>query len=170
MTVWTDRFYRLCGALGGLCIALTLLVQLVSIFGRPFGVLIDGYDSYAGYFLAGGSFLAFAYALRRGDHIRVTLIISRLKGRARYVAELVCLAIASVLTAYFAWFSIRLAWISWATNDISQNIDATPLWMPQSTMALGVTAMAIAFVEELVLALRRRSLPQAVAAEIARTE
>lgn len=170
MTAWTDRFYRLCGALGALCILLTLLVQLLAIFGRPFGVLIDGYDSYAGYFLAGGAFLAFAYALRRGDHIRVTLIIGRLKGRARYAAEIVCLAIASVLTAYFAWFSVRLAWISWATQDISQNIDATPLWIPQTTMALGVTAMAIAFVEELVQTLRRRSLPSSVAAEIARTE
>jgi len=170
MTSLTDRFYRLCGALGALCILLTLLVQLVAIFGRPFGVLIDGYDSYAGYFLAGGSFLAFAYALRRGDHIRVTLIIGRLKGRARYVAEVFCLVVASVLTTYFAWFSIRLAWISWSTDDISQNIDATPLWIPQLTMALGVTAMALAFIEELVQALRRRSLPAGVAGDIARTE
>lgn len=170
MTVWTERFYRLCGALGALCILMTLLVQLAAIFGRPFGLLIDGYDSYAGYFLAGGSFLAFAYALRCGDHIRVTLIIGRLKGRARYAVEVVCLVIASLLTVYFAWFSIRLAWVSWATNDVSQNIDATPLWIPQSTMALGVAAMAIAFIEELVLALLRRQLPSGTAGEIARTE
>lgn len=170
MTLLTDRFYRLCGALGAFCILMTLLVQLVAIFGRPFGILIDGYDSYAGYFLAGGSFLAFAYALRCGDHIRVTLIIGRLEGRARYLAEVACLVVASLLSAYFAWFSIRLAWISWSTGDVSQNIDATPLWIPQLTMALGVTAMALAFSEELVQTLRRRSLPVGAASEIARTE
>lgn len=170
MTSWTERFYRACGALGALCILMTLLVQLAAIFGRPFGLLIDGYDSYAGYFLAGGAFLAFAYALRCGDHIRVTLLIGRLKGRPRYVVEVVCLVIACLLTAYFAWFSIRLAWISWSTQDISQNIDATPLWIPQLSMAVGVTAMAIAFVDQLIEALRRRRLPGSAADEIARTE
>ncbi|MGH6623513.1 MAG: TRAP transporter small permease, partial [Burkholderiaceae bacterium] len=110
------------------------------------------------------------HALRRGDHIRVTLIISRFHGRARLGIEIACLAIASVLTLYFAWFSIRLAWGSYATNDVSQNIDATPLWIPQLAMALGVSALALAFIEELIYVVTRRKLPTQPSEELARTE
>lgn len=165
-----DPLYSLLGGLGGFFIAMTLLVQLVAIFGRPFGFNINGHDSYAGYFLAAGAFLTFAHALRRGDHIRVTLIISRFRGRARVWMEAACLAIASVLSTYFAWFSIRLAWGSYATNDVSQNIDATPLWIPQIAMALGVSALALAFIEELIYVIRFRQLPVQPTDELARTE
>jgi len=162
--------YTLFGAVGAVFILLTLLVQVFAIVGREFGLTIAGHDSYAGYFLAAGSFFALAHTLRRGDHIRVTLVLSRLHGKARLWAEVFCLAVASFLTGYFAWFSIRLAWVSYATNDISQNVDATPLWIPQMSMALGVTALALAFIEELIYVLRTRRLPPAQSAEIARTE
>ncbi|HTN48637.1 MAG TPA: TRAP transporter small permease [Burkholderiaceae bacterium] len=162
--------YNLFGAIGAIFILLTLLVQVVTIVGREFGFTIAGYDSYAGYFLAAGSFFALAHTLRRGDHIRVTLILSRLHGRARLWAEIFCLAAASFLCSYFAWFSIRLAWVSYATDDISQNVDATPLWIPQLSMALGVTALALAFIEELIYVLRTRHLPAQQNVELARTE
>ena len=162
--------YDLFGAIGAVFILLTLLVQVVTIVGREFGVTLAGYDSYAGYFLAAGSFFALAHTLRRGDHIRVTLILSRLHGRTRLWAEVFCLAVASFLTSYFAWYSIRLAWVSFATDDISQNVDATPLWLPQLSMALGVSALALAFIEELIVVLRTRQLPPAQSAELARTE
>jgi TRAP-type C4-dicarboxylate transport system permease small subunit len=162
--------YNLFGAIGAVFILLTLLVQVTTIVGREFGVTIAGYDSYAGYFLAAGSFFALAHTLRRGDHIRVTLILSRLHGRARLWAEIFCLAVASFLSGYFAWFSIRLAWVSYTTDDISQNVDATPLWIPQLSMALGVTALALAFIEEFIHVLRTRHLPAQQNVELARTE
>jgi TRAP-type C4-dicarboxylate transport system permease small subunit len=162
--------YALFGALGGVFILLTLLVQLVSIAGRPFGFNIEGYDSYAGYFLAAGAFFAFAHTLRRGDHIRVTLIVTRFHGRARLWIEIACLTVASLLTSYFAWFSVRLAWGSYAYQDISQNVDATPLWIPQLSMALGVSALALAFIEELIWVVRTGHLPSQQNEELARTE
>ncbi len=165
-----DPLYDLFGAIGAIFILLTLLIQVVSIVGRFFQFGIDGYDAYAGYFLAAGSFFALAHTLRRGDHIRVTLIISRFSGRARVRIELFCLASATLLSGYFAWYSVKLAYGSWAYNDVSQNIDATPLWIPQISMALGMTALFIAFAEELVYVFRRGQLPNDQNAELARTE
>jgi TRAP-type C4-dicarboxylate transport system permease small subunit len=164
-----DPLYDLFGAIGGLFIVLTLTIQVVSIFGRFVSFTIDGYDAYAGYFLAAGSFLALAHTLRRGDHIRVTLLLSRLRGAARVWLELFCLGVATFLTTYFAYYACKLAWGSWAFNDVSQNTDATPLWIPQLSMALGLLALALAFAEEFVYVLRRRELP-AQSDELARTE
>lgn len=162
--------YAAFGAIGALFILATLLLQLFAIFGRMAGVTLGGHDAYAGYFLAAGSFFALAYALRRGDHIRVTLIIGRLKGRARLAAEIGCLLLATLMSAYFAFHACRLAWGSWRYGDVSSEIDATPLWIPQLSMALGVTALALAFAEELLYVLRHRHLPAQQNPELSRME
>jgi TRAP-type C4-dicarboxylate transport system permease small subunit len=153
-----DPFYKTLGVLGALFILATLVVEVVGIVGRQLGLSMAGIDAYAGYCLAAGSFLAMAYALRRGDHIRVTLILSRLKGRTRYWMEVLCLAVAALLSAYFAWFSAKLVWGSYAYHDVSQNVDATPLWIPQLSMALGLFGLAVAFAEQLVITLRTGKL------------
>jgi TRAP-type C4-dicarboxylate transport system permease small subunit len=148
-----DPFYTALGALGAVFILATLVVQVVGIAGRELGLSMAGLDAYAGYCLAAGSFLAMAYALRRGDHIRVTLLLSRLKGRTRYWMEVLCLVVATLLSTYFAWFAAKLVWGSYAYHDVSQNVDATPLWIPQLSMALGLFGLAVAFAEQLVLTL-----------------
>jgi TRAP-type C4-dicarboxylate transport system permease small subunit len=153
-----DPFYTALGALGALFILATLVVQVVGIAGRELGFSMAGLDAYAGYCLAAGSFLAMAYALRRGDHIRVTLLLSRLKGRPRYWMEVLCLVVATLLSTYFAWFAAKLVWGSYAYHDVSQNVDATPLWIPQLSMALGLFGLAVAFAEQLVLTLRTGEL------------
>lgn len=154
-----DPFFRLLGALGAFFIFATLAIEVVNIVGRTLGYSMAGADAYAGYFLAAGSFLALAYALKSGDHIRVTLILQRLHGRSRWWMEVLCLAVATLLSAYFAWFSVKLVWGSYAMHDISQNVDATPLWIPQISMALGLIGLALAFGEQLVYTLRTGRLP-----------
>ncbi len=149
-----DPFYTALGALGALFILATLVVEVAGIAGRELGFSMAGLDAYAGYCLAAGSFLAMGYALRRGDHIRVTLILARLEGRPRYWMEILCLVVATLLSGYFAWFSARLVWGSYAYHDVSQNVDATPLWIPQLSMALGLFGLALAFAEQLVVTVR----------------
>lgn len=154
-----DRFFRLLGALGAFFILATLVIEVVNIVGRELGFSMAGADAYAGYFLAAGSFLALAYALRSGDHIRVTLILQRLRGRPRWWMEVLCLVVATLLSSYFAWFAARLVWGSYTFHDISQNVDATPLWIPQLSMALGLFGLALAFAEQLVETVRTGRVP-----------
>jgi TRAP-type C4-dicarboxylate transport system permease small subunit len=154
-----EPLYRLLGALGALFILATLLIQVANIVGRQLGYSMAGVDAYAGYTLAAGAFLALAAALRHGDHIRVTLIIQRFTGTPRWWIEVFCLAVATALSGYFAWFAARLVWGSYVYHDVSQNVDATPLWIPQLSMAIGLAGLFLAFAEELVHALRTRKLP-----------
>ncbi|MBS1162140.1 MAG: fcbT2 [Burkholderiaceae bacterium] len=154
MRTLLDPLYKALGALGALFILATLVIEVVNIVGREIGYSMAGIDAYAGYTLAAGSFLALAAALRHGDHIRVTLLIQRLTGRRRWWIEVFCLAVATFLSGYFAWFAGRLVWGSYVYHDVSQNVDATPLWIPQLSMAVGLAAMFLAFLEELIETLR----------------
>ncbi|MFN4164532.1 MAG: TRAP transporter small permease [Ferrovibrio sp.] len=161
--------YRASLWLAGLFMIALLATIILSILGRQFNFYIRGIDSYAGYFMAAASFLALAGTLVKGDHIRVTLVISRFTGKSRRGLELFCLALAVLISGAFAFYSVKMAWWSYKFNDISTANDATPLWIPQLAMALGTVIFCIAFIEELVLVLRGKPLG-AQNAELARTE
>jgi TRAP-type C4-dicarboxylate transport system permease small subunit len=96
---------------------------------------------------AAAAFLALAHTLRRGDHIRVTLVLSVVGSKTRRVLQIWSHSVAVLLSGLFAFYSVRLAWQSWVFQDISTSIDATPLWIPQSAMAIGTILLFVAFVD-----------------------
>jgi TRAP-type C4-dicarboxylate transport system permease small subunit len=164
-----DRLYDASAALGGVALVLLLVLVLLSIVSREIGFNVAGIDAYAGYMMAAAGFLALAHTLKRGEHIRVTLVLGALHGSARRALEIWALAAASLLAILFAGYSCRLAWQSHVFHDISTSNDATPLWLPQLSMALGTVVLAIALVDELVLEIRgRRVVP--VSEEASRNE
>jgi TRAP-type C4-dicarboxylate transport system permease small subunit len=128
----------------------TLAMVVLGIVGRLVNWYVAGTDAYAGYCMAASGFLALAHTLKRGEHIRVTLVLEHLGARPRHAFELWSLGIASLLAAAFAWYSVRLTFQSWQFNDISTGNDATPLWLPQLAMAAGTVVLLIALVDELV--------------------
>jgi TRAP-type C4-dicarboxylate transport system permease small subunit len=159
-----DVLYDAAGSLAALFMIGALAMVLAAIFGRWLDFHLPGTDAYAGYCIAAAGFLALAHTLKRGEHIRVTLLLERLAPRGRRRLELWALAVATLLAALFAYYSARLAWQSYDFNDISTGNDATPLWIPQLTMAIGTLVLLVAFVDELVLALRGRRTDPAAAA------
>ena len=138
----------------------TLVSVLAGIVDRYLALGIRGTDMYAGYCMAGAGFLALAHTLKRGEHIRVTLILQKLKGVAKHRLEICALFAATLLAALFAFYSIKLSYQSWSFHDISTGNDATPLWIPQLSMAVGTVVLLIAFIDELVLEIRGRRVEQ----------
>ena len=155
-----DGLYTGAAALAALCMVLLLGAVLLSIASRQLHFLVQGLDAYAGYLMAAAGFLALAHTLKRGEHIRVTLVINLLRGRWKKGAELWALSAATLLALLFAYYSCKLAWQSHVFNDISTGNDATPLWLPQIAMAAGTVVLAIALVDELVLELLGRRVQQ----------
>ena len=58
-------------------------------------------------------------------------------GEHRHVA-------ATGIAAWFAYYSCSMVYWSYTLGDVSQGMDATPLWIPQLSMALGTVLFAIA--------------------------
>ncbi|MBP6405687.1 MAG: TRAP transporter small permease [Proteobacteria bacterium] len=156
MRKFLDALYLSAAALAALFMVGLLVMVLLSIVSRQLQFHVPGTDAYAGYFMAASGFLALAHTLKRGEHIRVTLVINALKGRWKRGLEVWALGAATLLALLFAFYSVRLSWQSYSFHDISTSSDATPLWIPQLAMALGTVILAIAFVDELVLELRGR--------------
>src|SRR6476661_4703458 len=151
-----DSLYEAAAWLAALAMIGVLAMVLLSIVSRQAGFHVPGTDAYAGYAMAAAGFLALAHTLKRNEHIRVTLILGRLQGRQRHGLEMWALSAGVLLAGLFAFYAVRLAWVSHSINDISTSNDATPLWVPQVTMAVGTLVLLVAFVDEWVLELRGR--------------
>ena len=133
------------------------VIVLLSILARQVTFIdIQGLDAYAGYAIAATLFFALPTALMHGDHIRVTLVLDRLGQRARAGFEWGALIAALGLAVYLAWFAMRAVWLSYITHDVSPAADATPLWIPQLSMAIGCVAFALAFLDAIVARWRGR--------------
>ena len=158
-----DALYDGAAWMAALAMVGLLGMVLLSIVSRQVGFHVPGTDAYAGYLMAAAGFLALAHTLKKGEHIRVTLLLGRLQGGARRAMELWALAAATALAGLFAWYSARLVWQSHLFHDVSTGNDATPLWIPQLAMAAGTLILFVAFVDELVLAAtgRRSTTDQA---------
>lgn len=155
-----DLVYDGAAAVAALFMVCLLGMVLLSIISRQLHFHVPGTDAYAGYLMAAAGFLALAHTLKRGEHIRVTLLLNALRGRWRRGFELWALGIATMLAVLFAYYSCKLAWQSHEFHDISTGSDATPLWIPQIAMALGTVVLALAFVDELVMELLGRRARQ----------
>ena len=141
-----DAIYELSGFLAAASLLTLLCVIVMQMVMRWSGGVFIGATNYAGYLMASASFFALAYALNHGAHIRVGIVLNQL-GRYRRYGEIWCFGFGSAVALYFMYFAYKTAFWSYKLNDVSQGQDATPLWIPQIPMVLGVSILALTFVD-----------------------
>lgn len=127
----------------------------MQMIARWSSIAFPGSSEYAGYLMAAASFLAFAYALNRGAHIRVSLLLTAL-GRHRFWGELWALLIGTAASSYLAWYAVKATYWSRKLHDVSQGQDATPIWIVQIPMAAGAVLLAVCFFDNLVTLIATR--------------
>jgi TRAP-type mannitol/chloroaromatic compound transport system permease small subunit len=99
--------------------------------------------------MASAAFMAFAHTLNSGNHIRIELFLS-ITGRFRPWLEVLALAISTLVAGWFAYHACLMAYWSYAFGDLSTGMDATPLWIPQLSMAVGSVLLAVALADNLI--------------------
>ena len=145
-----DRLYQLGAFLAALCLITILFLIVAQMVARWTGAIFPGAANYAGYAMAAASFLAFASALNRGAHIRVSILLNAVAPGPRRLLEIWCFALGSAIAWYFVYHAYRFTYWSWKFNEISQAQDASPLWIPQSVMVVGGALLAIALTDNLL--------------------
>ena len=145
-----DFIYLASGALAAVSLVAILLLIVVQMVARWTGEVFPGAASYAGYAMAAASFLAFANALNRGAHIRVSILLNALPKGPKRLLEIWCFGLAAAIAWYFTYYAYWFVYWSWKFNEISQSQDATALWIPQSVMVIGGGVLAIALTDNLL--------------------
>ena len=117
--------------LSGLAAFSLMFLAAWSVGGRKFfGMPLAGYVDYIEVLMPLIAILGVSYVQRLGGHIRMDILIGRLRGRALWAAELLSVLLVLVLM-------VALLWGSWAHFERSFDM-SRPLWSRDSTIDIGL--------------------------------
>jgi TRAP-type C4-dicarboxylate transport system permease small subunit len=122
-----DRIYLASGALAAACMVVILLIIVFQMIARWSSVSFQGSTEFAGYAMAATSFFAFAYALNRGAHIRVSILLN-VNDFTRTWVDAYAMLIGAITATYFARYAIKTNILSEILNDRTQGQDQVPEW------------------------------------------
>ncbi len=145
-----DTLYTVSGIAAALCLIAILALIVLQMLARWTGEVFPGAPDYAGYAMASASFLAFASALNKGAHIRVSILVNAVGPGLRRLVNIWCFGIGALTAWYISYYAWRFVSFSYKFNDISQGQDKTALWIPQSVMLFGTVVFAIALTDHLL--------------------
>ncbi|WP_372571965.1 TRAP transporter small permease subunit [Ruegeria jejuensis] len=129
-----QRLYRLekvLALLSGLAVFSLMLLAVVSVGGRNlFNQPLPGYVDWIEQAMPLIAFMGISYTQRDGGHIRMDMIVGKLRGRMHYLVEFVTTLAILILMAL-------LVWGSWAHFSRSFDFGA-PLWSRDSSMDIAL--------------------------------
>ncbi|HEV7912443.1 MAG TPA: TRAP transporter small permease [Albitalea sp.] len=151
-----DLVYDGAGALAALFVLAIFVMMIGQSVLREFGVPTGPVNDVVAWSCAAAALLAMAHTFRHGDFVRVTLLLEKLSPRPRRAVEIACLSVGTVGVGYLAVSVIRFVHESWAFNDIAGGQLALPIWIPQSSFAIGAVLLFVAMLDEWLRVLRGR--------------
>jgi TRAP-type C4-dicarboxylate transport system permease small subunit len=149
MRRFLDRLYAASAVLAAVCLAGVAAVMLLQAGMRTLGMLLRGADDIVAWLCAASAFLALASTFRSGEHVRVSLLLTALPGRARRHAETGCLVAALIVSLYIAWAVSVFVFESWKFGELAQGLIQIPIWIPQLSLVLGALLFCVAVADDL---------------------
>ena len=129
--------------------------MLTQVVTREAGILFRGADDITAWLCAASAFLALGHTFRKGELVRMMLLIDRLGEKKRWIAEVFALAVTTVFVGYMAYAVVGFVYESWKFNEVAQGLLRVPIWIPQMAFVLGVVIFFIAVIDEFIVVLRR---------------
>jgi TRAP-type C4-dicarboxylate transport system permease small subunit len=163
-----DKVYFTSGVISAFFMVMILALIVAQMVARWTSVALPGTTEFAGYAMAATSFFALSYAMTRGAHIRVSIVLNAHPFLKRWL-DVFAVFGAAVIATYFARYAIKTNQFSEMLNDRTQGQDQipewlvslfqldfsgameggstlvyTPVWIPQLAMSIGTVLLAIA--------------------------
>ena len=125
------RLERFLALSGGVAVFALMILAVVSVGGRNFAnAPLPGYVDWIEQAMPLIAFMGVAFVMREGGHIRMDILVGRLRGRALYAVELIAALAVMALMAL-------LVWGAWA--HFLRSFDfAAPLWSRDSSMDIAL--------------------------------
>ncbi|RMF19445.1 MAG: TRAP transporter small permease [Gammaproteobacteria bacterium] len=129
--------------MSGLIIFALVLFATVNILGRwLFDRPLNGYVDWVEQAMAFIAFLGLSYTQRLGGHIRMDILIGRLKGRALWSVELLNTVLMLLITLVLIYGTSLHFWRAWSLGDSSLDIQL-PTWPAKLVVPVAFTVLAL---------------------------
>jgi TRAP-type C4-dicarboxylate transport system permease small subunit len=143
-----DTLYLGTAWLAALAVFAICAIMMAQALLRLNGTLLRGADDVTAWVCAAAAFLPLAATFKRGELVRMGIIIDRFSDETARWIELVALGICGVFGAYLAWSLSFMVYESYIFNERGQGLLPIPIWIPQAPVAFGAIVLAIAVVDE----------------------
>ncbi len=123
-----ETFFAL---LSGFAVFSLMVLAVVSVSGRNFfSAPLPGYVDWIEQVMPLIAFMGVSYVMREGAHIRMDIVVSKLRGRALYVAELVTTLAVLLLMVLLVWGTY---------SHFARSFDfSAPMWSRDSSMDIAL--------------------------------
>lgn len=145
-----EKLLEFAGILAGILIAIIGLIVTWGAISRYLYIPAHWIEPYSIYLFIASSFLGSAYAMKRGEHINVDLILNILPGTARKVVNIFTSVLALVFFIYLTWRSGVMVTDAYHTKTKDLTLLEIPLWIPQSFVFLGAVLMSLSLIWHLI--------------------
>src|SRR5690242_510934 len=108
------RVLELCGVIAALLVfAMTALIVADVLLRNLFQVTLPASVELTEYAMFYASAFAAPWLLRRGQHIRIDVVIARMRPTTGWVMEIVCDLIGLALSLLMSWYTVAMVLQSW---------------------------------------------------------
>ena len=154
------RVSQLCGIVAAGLIALGVLVVCQMVFVRY--VLNENtiwQTDFVTWSLVAATFIGSPYVLLTRGHVNVDVLPLYLGERARWWLALVAMLISLAFCAVLLWLAGRFWLESWEQRWVSDTMWRARLWIPYSSMPIGLGILVLQYVADLEALLSGREPP-----------
>ena len=152
-----DGLYRASGALAVTCLVLIAILTIAQIIARLIGTIVPSADDFAGFAMAGAVLLGLTYTLRSGGHVRMLVLLDRLRPATRRIAEAGCAGIGAAIVGALIWYTVDMIHTTHRLGEHTLGLVPIPKWIPMLLMLFGLFVLAVALIDDLVRVLSGQS-------------
>lgn len=160
-----NLLYDAAGYLAAFFVFAIFLIMVVGSIMRETGFQTGGSTEVAAWLTAAAAFFGLASTFKHGDFVRVGLLIEKMGPKMRHAFEILSLAIATVFVGYIQWSVDIYVYTNYLNHEMPDGQVVIPLWIPQSSVAIGSFLLFIALLDELILVLMGRTPTYVTAVE-----
>lgn len=136
-------------------IAMGAVVILEIVTRNLFGFSFEISEEIGGYIIVGISFLSLPVCQVYRSYHHVQFVQARLSPRMRALSHVIFDLLSLLFCVVLIWQLTRFVMSSYRSEDQAPSLLATPLWIPQAVMPIGILACAVSLVRSLIGNTRR---------------
>ena len=148
-----DRLYfkleTFLALLGGITIFLLVFLAVFNVLGRwLFSLPVSGYIDWVEQAMAVFAFFGIAYCQRLGGHIRMDILVSRIKGRMLWLSEFISTLVMLIITLVLVYGSYLHFLRAFNNGDSSMDI-SLPIWPAKLVIPFALSVLAVRLILQL---------------------
>ena len=140
-----------------LLVSLVLLIMTEIFIRYFFNMSTMIADEYSGYLFLASIFLGLSYTFKEDAHIRINILTSKLSKKSNKFIDIVAGIITAIVLGFMLYRTVLFTYDSYKMEMLSESVSATPLYLTQIVMPIGILLFLLSILIFVLKGLRNDS-------------